>query len=163
MKGAFEMVFKHCSLLYSSSSSRLLTDRDRGHFESVAAEMGRHGLRGTFLNLSFLFLFQLPRLPLSFPILFPVVAVAVGDDLSNMKFVGLMGMWDPPRVGVATSVHQLLDGGVAVKMITGDAQETAESIGENKQTDSHTGYLCSCQLTVLVYRQLGRLVCLGRS
>lgn len=47
-----------------------------------------------------------------------------------MKFVGLMGMWDPPRVGVATSVHLLLNGGVAVKMITGDAQETAESIGE---------------------------------
>ena len=79
-----------------------------------------------------------------------------------MKFVGLMGMWDPPRVGVATSVHQLLDGGVAVKMITGDAQETAESIGETMKNQNGHAYM-SVQLAVLVYKQLGRSVCQGRS
>ena len=47
----------------------------------------------------------------------------------------MMGMWDPPRVGVASSVRQLMDGGVEVKMITGDAKETAESIGEDRPVD----------------------------
>ena len=65
MKGALEMVFKHCSLLYSTSTLRLLTDRDRGHFESVAAEMGRHGLRGIVrstlvFNFKYVFLFLSP-------------------------------------------------------------------------------------------------------
>lgn len=50
-----------------------------------------------------------------------------------MTFVGMMGMWDPPREGVASSVRRLLDGGVDVKMITGDAKETAISIGKKQQ------------------------------
>lgn len=58
-----------------------------------------------------------------------VMAMAEGPDLNHMSFVGMVGMCDPPRETVAASVFQLMEGGVSVKMITGDAQETAESIG----------------------------------
>lgn len=60
-----------------------------------------------------------------------VVAMASGSDLNSMSFVGLMGMWDPPRRGVEEAIEELKSGGVDVKMITGDAKETGEAIGEH--------------------------------
>lgn len=57
------------------------------------------------------------------------MAFAEGEDLNNMRFVGLMGLCDLPRKGVVSSVEELIKGGVEVKMITGDSLETAQSIG----------------------------------
>ena len=56
--------------------------------------------------------------------------MACGCDLNQLSFVGMVGMWDPPRHGVESAISDLLGGGVDVKMITGDAKETGESIGE---------------------------------
>lgn len=58
-----------------------------------------------------------------------VVAMACGGDLNLLSFVGLVGMWDPPREGVKDAISELLEGGVDIKMITGDAKETGEAIG----------------------------------
>ena len=58
-----------------------------------------------------------------------VVAMASGLDLTQLTFVGLMGMWDPPRHGVEQAILRLRESGVSVKMITGDAKETGEAIG----------------------------------
>ena len=55
--------------------------------------------------------------------------MASGCDLNQLSFVGMIGMWDPPRLGVESAVSELLGGGVDVKMITGDAKETGEAIG----------------------------------
>ena len=44
MKGALEVVLRHSSALPGGAT---LTDTQRDHFESVASEMGRKGLRGT--------------------------------------------------------------------------------------------------------------------
>ena len=59
-----------------------------------------------------------------------MIAMASGVDLNRLVFVGLMGMWDPPRQGVEMSILRLRESGVSVKLITGDARETAEAIGE---------------------------------
>ena len=53
-----------------------------------------------------------------------------GMDLTQLSFMGMMAMWDPPREGVESAVGELLRGGVSVKMITGDAKETGVAIGE---------------------------------
>ncbi len=60
----------------------------------------------------------------------PVIAMARGVDLTQLTFIGLMAMWDPPRSGVEGAVRELLGGGVDVKMITGDAKETGVAIGK---------------------------------
>ena len=65
-----------------------------------------------------------------FNVFFSVVAMASGSDLHSLSFVGLMAMWDPPRSGVEDAIVELKSGGVDVKMITGDAKETGEAIGE---------------------------------
>lgn len=56
----------------------------------------------------------------------------MGPDLRSLSFLGLVGMIDPPRSGVKEAVSTLISSGVAVKMITGDSQETAVSIGLTK-------------------------------
>lgn len=59
-----------------------------------------------------------------------VIALAMGTDLQQLSFLGIMGLLDPPRPGVREAVHTLLESGVEVKMLTGDARETALTIGK---------------------------------
>ena len=57
------------------------------------------------------------------------MAFASGDNLQQLTYLGVMGILDPPRPGVREAVITLLNSGVKVKMITGDAKETAMAIG----------------------------------
>lgn len=47
-----------------------------------------------------------------------------------MTYLGLMGLMDPPRKGVHEAIEALNQSGVSVKMLTGDARETAVAIGK---------------------------------
>ena len=55
--------------------------------------------------------------------------MAYGSDLGSMTYLGLMGLLDPPRIGVPEALRVLAQSGVSVKMLTGDSRETAVSIG----------------------------------
>lgn len=59
-----------------------------------------------------------------------VLAMATGTSLDDLTFVGMVGIIDPERPQVEEAIAQLKDGGVIVKMITGDAEKTAKAIGE---------------------------------
>ncbi len=52
-----------------------------------------------------------------------------GDD-ENLIFLGLMGMIDPPRDGVAEAIALCKQAGIKVAMITGDHKLTALAIGK---------------------------------
>jgi P-type Ca2+ transporter type 2C len=52
------------------------------------------------------------------------------EQQHQLTFAGLMGMEDPPRVGVRNCVLNLRRGGVNVLMITGDSKETAFAIAK---------------------------------
>jgi P-type Ca2+ transporter type 2C len=55
------------------------------------------------------------------------------DDEScqhQLTFAGLMGIEDPPRLGVPECVRNLRRGGIKVLMITGDSRETAVAIAK---------------------------------
>jgi Ca2+-transporting ATPase len=49
---------------------------------------------------------------------------------SGLTLLGLEGMTDPPRPGVAEAIAACQDAGIAVKMITGDHPSTAEAIAD---------------------------------
>lgn len=58
-----------------------------------------------------------------------VLAMAYGTSEKEMVFVGLMGIIDPPRDGILEAIVTLQNTGVSIKMLTGDSEETAVSIG----------------------------------
>ncbi|XP_030327100.1 calcium-transporting ATPase type 2C member 2 isoform X2 [Strigops habroptila] len=105
MKGAFEEVIRHCSLYNSGGISLSLTPQQKAFYQQEEKRMGSSGLR--------------------------VLALASGPELGKLTFLGLVGIIDPPRAGVREAVQVLLESGVSVKMITGDALETAVAIGQN--------------------------------
>lgn len=62
-----------------------------------------------------------------------VLAVAKSENPSdsNIDFLGLVMLWDPPRPEVASALAKAQSAGIRVVMITGDLPETAKAIAEN--------------------------------
>ncbi|NXX62287.1 AT2C2 ATPase, partial [Scopus umbretta] len=99
MKGAYEEVIRYCTLYNSGGISLSLTPQQKAFYQQEEKRMGSSGLR--------------------------VLALASGPELGKLTFLGLVGIIDPPRAGVREAVQVLFESGVSVKMITGDALETA--------------------------------------
>ena len=64
--------------------------------------------------------------------------VTPDDDITDMEsmendliFLGMVGIMDPPRAEVYDAILRCQKAGIEVKMITGDQQLTAQSIGED--------------------------------
>ncbi|KAG2469841.1 CMIP protein, partial [Polypterus senegalus] len=103
MKGAFEGVIEYCSDYNSSGLPVPLTPQIKTVYINEEKRLGRLGLR--------------------------VLALASGPELGRLSFLGLIGIIDPPKEGVKEAIEMLHQSGVSVKMITGDARETAVAIG----------------------------------
>jgi len=56
------------------------------------------------------------------------LAFAWGDDEGDLSFLGVAGIFDPPRAEVRDSVRSCIDAGIHVIMVTGDHLVTARSI-----------------------------------
>eukprot|EP00051_Salpingoeca_urceolata_P028423 m.486783 g.486783 ORF g.486783 m.486783 type:complete len:963 (-) comp24593_c0_seq1:242-3130(-) len=105
VKGATFAVMDQCRSIYvEPGRTRTMTQHDSDQIAEVAKQMAAKGLR--------------------------VLAVASGQELQQLAFIGLFGVLDPPRPGVRESVETLTQCGVIVSMITGDMKETAEAIGQ---------------------------------
>jgi Ca2+-transporting ATPase len=104
VKGAIEMLLPQCTRFMYNGQIMPLTKQNEAEYLSEAYEIGRKGLR--------------------------VLALAKGKSLNDLVFFGIVGITDPPRPLVRESIEILTHSGVRVKMVTGDAQETALAIGE---------------------------------
>ncbi len=102
IKGAPEVVFKMCSL--SSSEAK--------NFNQINDDLSSKGLR----------------------VLALAEKVLRGSEkmksLKKYSFLGLIGMYDPPRKEVPKSIKVCHKAGVRVLMITGDHKKTAEAIAK---------------------------------
>ncbi|XP_003922855.1 calcium-transporting ATPase type 2C member 2 isoform X4 [Saimiri boliviensis] len=105
MKGALEEVIRYCTTYNHGGIPLPLTPQQRSFCLQEEKRMGSLGLR--------------------------VLALASGPELGRLTFLGLMGIIDPPRTGVKEAIQFLSESGVSVKMITGDALETALAIGRS--------------------------------
>ena len=54
--------------------------------------------------------------------------------MEDLTFVGMVGLLDPPRDGIRDAVLTLLSTGAHLKMLTGDAEQTAIAIGNSDTT-----------------------------
>ncbi|XP_066929181.1 calcium-transporting ATPase type 2C member 1-like [Clytia hemisphaerica] len=104
VKGAVERVLDKCRTSYHDGGSVVMTNNKRKEILDAAHQLASRGLR--------------------------VIAFAHGKDLSNLTYLGLAGIIDPPRRGVPESIQVLQDSGVQVKMITGDAKDTAVAVAQ---------------------------------
>ncbi|XP_051999926.1 calcium-transporting ATPase type 2C member 1 isoform X2 [Xyrauchen texanus] len=102
VKGAYEQVIRFCTSYNSKGVNLPLNNQQRDLYQQQKSYMGTAGLR--------------------------VLAFASGSEMGALTFLGLVGIIDPPRAGVKDAITTLISSGVAVKMITGDSQETAVSI-----------------------------------
>ena len=67
--------------------------------------------------------------------------------MSHLVFLGVVGIIDPPREGVRDAITTLSGMGASIKMLTGDAEETAVAIGELGMAAigcDLTGVFCCC-------------------
>lgn len=63
------------------------------------------------------------------------VAGSRADDETDLRFVGLVGLIDPPRPDAAEAVRRCHQAGIRVHMITGDAALTARAVAEEVGID----------------------------
>ncbi len=136
MKGAPEVVLKHCSKIYIDGNARALTEEDRAKILKVNEEMAAQALR----NLGFAYK-DLPE-----------TASPFGEEgEKDFVFVGMMGMIDPPREEVKDAIQLCKNAGIKVVMITGDHKLTAMAVARE------LGLIDENRSKVLTWEELDKL------
>ena len=123
VKGAPESVLERCThALVGSNGKRVsLSEKLTSLISEEVVEYGNRGLRVIALA-------SVEDVE-SNPLLSSAKTTEEYSDLEkNMTLIGLVGMLDPPRPEVAESIMKCREAGIRVVVITGDNQNTAETI-----------------------------------
>jgi Ca2+-transporting ATPase len=141
LNGAPGVVLNLCTHIFTGSSLRPLTTQDRKSILEETSTMASQALR--------------------------VIASAYGDHQnpspkpldaslfeSNLVFVGLSGMYDPPRPECKPAIALCVGAGIRVVMITGDHPATAVSIARELGIQSGSTALTGIELDKLSPQQL---------
>ncbi len=115
VNGAPGVLLERCTRLYIGAEIRPLTDQDRQRILAQTTAMAKQALR--VLGSAYRDLDNASPADLT--------ADAVEHDL---VFVGLTGMYDPPRAEAREAVARCRSAGIRVVMITGDHPHTATAI-----------------------------------
>lgn len=115
-KGSFEHILRCC----------MLNEKEREIVDSEALKMSKKGLR----------VLAVARKEFSVEFQFPAML-----DECSMTLLGLIGMADPPREGIAEDLGLCNQAGIQVIMITGDSGDTASAIAKKVNLDIHNGFL----------------------
>jgi Ca2+-transporting ATPase len=115
INGAPDMLLERCTNLYASTGVRSITDEDRQNIVEQYTAMTQQALR--VLGSAY------RDLDNAFPA--DLTADAVETDL---VFVGLTGMYDPPRPEAKDAIAKCRIAGIRVVVITGDHPNTAMAI-----------------------------------
>jgi len=115
INGAPGVLLQRCSRLYTPSGVRPLTDEDRERVVAQTAAMAKQALR------------VLGSATRELDGVSPAGLTA--DTLErDLVFVGLTGMYDPPRPEAKDAIAKCHAAGIRVVMITGDHPETATAV-----------------------------------
>ncbi|MFB6245215.1 MAG: cation-translocating P-type ATPase [Candidatus Nanohaloarchaea archaeon] len=113
MKGAPEVVLERSGRILGRDGIREMTEDDRKRILEKYSEFGDKALR-----------------TLGFAFKQDIKPESSEEEIeSEMVFLGLQGMIDPPREGVSEAVEDCRNAGIEVVMATGDDSGTAEAIG----------------------------------
>ncbi|XP_049777560.1 calcium-transporting ATPase type 2C member 1 isoform X1 [Schistocerca cancellata] len=133
VKGALEKVLQQCTKYLINGTVQPLNAKKEQEYLAEAYEIGRKGLR--------------------------VMGMARGSSLQDLVYTGLVGICDPPRPFVRESIQTLVQSGVKVTLVTGDAQETATAIASMIGLDTiHSQVLSGDQIDSMTDHQLEQIV-----
>ena len=110
VKGAPEAVLESCSGIREGEGAREMDDKERDAWRKRNDELAQEGLRTLALAMK-------------------RVDSSEASPYENLVFLGLAGLWDPPREEVRHSIETCRRAGVRVIMVTGDHVKTARSVG----------------------------------
>jgi sodium/potassium-transporting ATPase subunit alpha len=113
-KGALETVLPLCTGIFTDNVTEKFNDEDKEAIVHAYHAMMDEGLR--------VIAFAFRKLPDN--------RIAETDPESDLIFVGLMGLEDPPRPEVPEAIRKCREAGIKVIMITGDASRTATAIAK---------------------------------
>lgn len=108
-KGAYEEILKRCSYILLNGKIEKLEPSHRNKIKEFAEKYSKKALR--------VLAFAYKKYKNTF-------------DEKDLIFVGLVGMLDPPREAVKSSIEIAKNAGIKIKIITGDNPITASSIAE---------------------------------
>ncbi len=115
VKGAPDILLGQCSKILKGGKVQSLTEKERERIIEVNESFANEALR--VLGLAY------QELPF-------VDKYDIGAVESNLIFVGLVGMIDPPRDEIRAAVAQCREAGVKVMIITGDHAATARAVAK---------------------------------
>ncbi|MBN1169749.1 cation-translocating P-type ATPase [Candidatus Micrarchaeota archaeon] len=110
VKGAPEEVLSRCKRIKIKNSIRKMTKKDAEEISRKNIDMAGSALR---------------------VLAFAYTENGKKNPESDLIFLGLMGMIDPPREGVKEAIQDCRKAGIRVVMITGDNKYTAAAIGRD--------------------------------
>ena len=112
IKGAPDRILKMCAAMMDPGGNEVKLDKEEA--ASVVDSMGGEGLRVLAMAYK----------------TFPAGTVNIEPDMleNGAIFLGLQGMYDPPRDEVYQAIKQAKKSGIRVVMVTGDHKVTALSI-----------------------------------
>ncbi len=113
VKGAPEMLVSKCTHISQAGKIRRMTKGDIERIAEQNKKMGLEALRVLAFGYK-----ENPK------------SSDEKDVESELVFLGLMGMMDPPRKGVKEALDDSRKAGIRVVMLTGDNRYTAEAIGK---------------------------------
>ena len=112
VKGAPDRLIAQCSrIAVSVEESEEMTDEQRQQWRTKSDELAREGLRILALAEK-------------------RVSSEEESPFQELTFLGLVGLFDPPREDVAASIRECQQAGIDVVMVTGDQPATAQAIAE---------------------------------
>jgi len=116
VKGAPDIILGLCNFIMEDGHTIPLTDEKKQAVLEINKNMARQALR--VLGIAFKPLRKIPD-------------VCDPDSLeSNLIFVGLIGMIDPPRSEAMEAVRVAKEAGLKSIMVTGDYKDTAEAVAK---------------------------------
>lgn len=117
VKGAPDVILKRCNKYYTNNSSYNLTSSHISKINSINENMANEALR--VIAISYKDVATLPS------------KIDSNNIENDLIFTGLIGMIDPPRLGVRDAVFTCKKAGIKTVMITGDHILTAKAIAKD--------------------------------
>ncbi|XP_027690947.1 potassium-transporting ATPase alpha chain 2 isoform X1 [Vombatus ursinus] len=124
MKGAPERILEKCSTIMIHGQEQPLDESTAAAFQTAYMELG--GLGERVLGFCHLYLPED-----EFPDTYPFDVETMNFPTSDLCFVGLLSLIDPPRSTVPDAVTKCRSAGIKVIMVTGDHPITAKAIARS--------------------------------